>query len=293
MRGWPSWKSIWSWLQGNLFTATKTALQRDDPTWLRTIGQFPFLKQHRFADDERLRRLVTDFLRSKEFAGVNGMTISDDIAVAIAAQACLPLLHMADPAGRVQGDVLSWYDDFVTVVVHPSDMLARRTTVDAAGVAHFYQEHLSGEAMEGGPVTLSWQNVMKASEDAPKGANLVIHEFAHKLDMRKGVASGSPAMAANEQSLWMSTMTEAFAEFSERVIRAQRFGEPEPWLDCYGATSPPEFFAVCCEAYFVNRASFTTHHPKVSTLFDRFFNAGRQILADGIIEPEYPTNNSG
>ena len=273
----PIWQSLWNWFTSNISSASRPTIKADDPIWLDTVRRFPFLRQNLATDDERLRQLVSDFLRSKEFAGANELTVTDDMAVAIAAQACLPLLHIAGVTLKGASDALRWYGDFVTIVVHPGDMVARRTALDAAGVVHAYQESLRGEAMENGPVTLSWQSVLLAGQDGHSAVNLVIHEFAHKLDMHNGTANGCPAMPLDDQRLWMPVMTEAFAQFKEQVIRADRFGEPAPWLDGYAATSPPEFFAVCCEAYFVDNARFTLEHPTVGRLFDRFFKSNRTL----------------
>jgi Mlc titration factor MtfA (ptsG expression regulator) len=103
-------------------------------------------------------QLVAHFLQRKEFSGAHGLVITDAMAVAIAAQACVPLLHWGEPA-----DALRWYDDFVGIVVHPDDVVARRKVVDEAGVVHHYREVLMGEAMEGGPVMLSWAAVQPAT----------------------------------------------------------------------------------------------------------------------------------
>ena len=73
----------------------------------------------------------------RRFHGANGLVISDEIALAIAAQAVLPVLHLG----------LRWYDDFVTVVVHPDQVVARRHATDASGVVHDWDEVVAGEAM--------------------------------------------------------------------------------------------------------------------------------------------------
>ena len=44
-------------------------------------------------------------------------------------------------------------------------------------------------------------------------------------------------------------------------------------LDDYAAHSPAEFFAVTCEAYFVNRERFAQEFPALLPLYDGFFNA--------------------
>ena len=282
---WPTWLAPWRWSRWSPwsrwsrfggFGSLEVKLPAADPRWQENLCQFPFLRQPTIAGDERLRQLVLAFLARKEFTGAHGLVVTDAVALAIASQACLPLLHMAPETGALPGKVLDAYDDFVTIVVHPGDMLARRVDRDPAGVVHAYNEPMRGEAMEGGPITLSWQAVAEAGQEAHDGLNLVIHEFAHKLDMRNGVANGCPPMRSADQQHWMRVMNAAFERFGEQVIRAERFGEPAPWMDAYAASSPAEFFAVGCEAYFVNPTRFGQEHPDITALFDHFFSPDRR-----------------
>jgi Mlc titration factor MtfA (ptsG expression regulator) len=210
----------------------------------------------------RLRAMTGEFLADKEFSGAHGLQVSDPMAVAIAAQACLPVLHLG----------LHWYDDFKGIVVHPGAMLARREVTDESGVVHRYTEELSGEAMEMGPVTLSWADVAAAGESAPEGYNVVIHEFVHKLDMRNGQADGCPPLPTRALcQRWQNTMHESYAGFCTQVTMADRFGAPAPWLDAYAASAPAEFFAVASEAYFVNPGRFAESFPELLPLLNGFF----------------------
>ena len=230
--------------------------------WRRTLANYPFLAQRPAAQQLHLRRLVSRFLAQKEFNGAHGLTVTDEMAVAIAAQACLPVLHLG----------LRYYDDFKGIVVHSGAMLARRETTDDSGVVHRYSEVLLGEAMERGPVTLSWQDVAAAGASAHEGSNLVIHEFVHKIDMRNGPADGCPPLPSRAaRQAWHAVMQPAYDTFREKVSRAERFGGEPPWLDAYGAESPAEFFAVASEAYFVNRTRFTQDFAALTALFDEFF----------------------
>ena len=207
--------------------------------------------------------MTEQFLTQKEFSGAHGLPVTDEMAVAIAAQACLPVLNLG----------LKLYDDFKGIVVHPAAMVARRNMVDAAGVHHFYKEALVGEAMDGGPVTLSWQDVQQPSEPMARGYNLVIHEFAHKLDMRDGTPNGCPPLPSRQaKAKWQAAMQSAYGLFREQVVMAERFGGQPPWLDAYAATSPAEFFAVACEAYFVNPTRFEVAFATLKPLFDACFN---------------------
>ena len=233
-----------------------------DAVWQLTLAQYPFLANRSNTDQARLRMLTAQFMTQKQFSGAHGLVVTDEMAIAIAAQACLPVLNLG----------LKFYDDFKGIVVHPGTMVARRSVVDAAGVQHFYQETLAGEAMEGGPVTLSWQDVAASSDHLARGYNIVIHEFVHKLDMRAGAANGcppQPSRAARTQ--WQATMQAAFLLFTEQVAMAERFGAQLPWLDAYGATSPAEFFAVTSEAYFVNPVQFALDFADLKLLFDTYF----------------------
>ena len=255
--------------------------------WLNTLGQYPFLAALTLPEQAKLRALAALFLQRKEFTGAHGLEVTDAMAVAIAAQACLPLLHLGAPR-----DALAWYDDFVGIVVHPGDALARRTATDEAGVVHHYHEVLLGEAMERGPVMLSWQAVQDAAHHSQRGANVVVHEFVHKMDMRNGPADGYPPLPAGfmgstsaraARAAWHDAWAPAYAHFRERVIIAERFGGERPWLDAYGATAPAEFFAVACEAYFVNRPRFAQEFPALLPLLDGFFRRSEENTAPGLV----------
>ena len=229
--------------------------------WQCALARYHFLAALPAKDQLELRGLVSEFLAHKEFTGAQGFVITDEIAVAIAAQACLPVLHIG----------LGWYDDFRGIVVHAGAMVARRESVDASGVVHHYKEVLLGEAMVLGPVTLSWEDVAGAGESAEVGHNVVIHEFVHKIDMRDGTADGCPPLGRKARLAWHGVMQPAYDKFCDAVAMAERFGAEPPWLDAYGATAPAEFFAVACEAYFVNRPRFTHEFPALTPLFDGFF----------------------
>ena len=248
---------MWGWLRRR-----RSVPDIPESLWQATLARYPFLAGRPPEELARVRELSAHFLADKEFHGANGLVITDEIALAIAAQAVLPVLHLG----------LSWYDDFVTVVVHPDEVVARRNSVDEIGIVHDWDEVLAGESMEAGPVMVNWSDVAAAGESAEIGFNVVVHEFVHKIDMRDGAADGCPPLpsrAARER--WLATLAANYERFREQVIVAERFGGEAPWLDDYGATAIDEFFAVACEAYFVNRGRFTQEFPELTALFDGFF----------------------
>lgn len=245
--------------------------------WASTLADYPFLARHGESTLPRLQTLTRAFLRDKEFHGAGGLEITDAMAVAIAAQACLPLVGLQGPR---QG--LAWYADFVGVVVHPDAVLANREVVDADGVVHQWQEELSGEAMDQGPVMLSWADVAQAGQSAAQGYNVVIHEFVHKLDMCDGAADGCPPLpagflgeptATRARRRWLDQLEQSYQDFCDKLSLAERFGGAPVWLDPYAAVAIDEFFAVASEAYFVNPALFARDFAPLVPLFDAWFGA--------------------
>ncbi|GAA6140730.1 M90 family metallopeptidase [Hydrogenophaga sp. 5NK40-0174] len=280
-------RRIRRWVEPWLPRAWRKGTPIPDSLWRRTVASLPFLESLNLREQNKLHKLCAHFLQEKEFHGAHGLEVTDEMAMSVAAQACLPLLHIAMPDGRKpprSASALEWYDDFVGIVLQPGAALARRETRDAAGVVHQYEEALAGEAMDRGPVMLSWDEVSKAADLASSGRNVVIHEFVHKIDMR-GMAFGSGADGAPPlhtkalgsdsieaaQAHWRQTMSRAYNDFQEAVARAERFGQPAPWLDPYGAKAPAEFFAVCAEAFFVQPEAFAIEFPAVHAMFDAFF----------------------
>jgi MtfA peptidase len=228
-----------------------------DVLWRRTLKRFPFLPRAGHPDEALLRRLCSLFLDRKEFSGAHGLTVTDDMAVAIAAQACLPVLRLG----------LAAYDGFVGIVVHPGQAKVRREHVDDSGIVHAYDEVLSGEAVQGGPVMLSWRDVRASGASADVGYNVVIHEFAHVLDMADAVADGVPLLPAPiARAEWQRTLKDEYDGFCRRVDT-----DVPTALDPYGAESIDEFFAVATESFFVAPVAMREEHRALYTLFTRYY----------------------
>lgn len=208
----------------------------DDALWRRAQRHLPFLRGFSADEERRLRELAVLFLSEKQFTPVRGLALSDDDRVEIALQACLPVLELG----------LDWYDGWVGVVVHPSDFHVRRSETGEDGVVHEWEDELAGESWPGGPVVLSWEALDDSGSVAEGGANVVIHEFAHKLDMMSGAPDGVPPLpshAARER--WLKVFDAAFDHFCSEVEAGR-----ETFLDPYAAEHEAEFFAVASEAFF-------------------------------------------
>jgi hypothetical protein len=248
---------VWKQLQNRRERAAVQRRAIADDLWKRTLIRYPFLQRRDPADAAELRRLTSLFLDCKEFSATGGQRLTDAMAVTIAAQAVLPVLKLG----------LSSYDRFLGIVVHPEQVVARREVADEDGVVHEYDEILSGEAMEGGPVMLSWQDVRTAGRSAEAAYNVVIHEFAHVLDMADGVADGVPLLPPEvPRREWVGILSTEYEGFVQRV-EAQ---EPTA-LDPYGSEGEEEFFAVASEAFFVNPESMKKEHPVLYEVFVRYY----------------------
>ncbi len=228
-----------------------------DDLWKRTLARYPFLRRRDPADGALLRRMTSLFLDRKEFTATGGLRLGNDVVVAIAAQACLPVLKLG----------LERYDGFVGIVVHPDQVVARRSVADADGVVHEYDEVLAGEAVEGGPVMLSWRDVRSAGRSAAEGYNVVIHEFAHVLDMADGRANGVPRLPPDiTPAEWARALSAEYEAFCAAVD-----DEADTFLDPYGATGEEEFFAVASEAFFVSPQGLRDAHPALYRMLGRFY----------------------
>jgi hypothetical protein len=160
---------------------------------------------------------------------------------------------------------LEYYRGWSGVIVYPEQFVPRHQHVDDAGVVHEGDEPYSGEAWLGGPVVLSWADV--ADTGYADGVNVVIHEFAHKLDMLNGDANGFPPLHAGmDRSAWVRSMTAAYRDFCTRVD-----GGEDTIIDPYAAESPGEFFAVMSETFFELPDVVQDEYPEVYEQFCAFY----------------------
>ena len=280
---------VMQWLRLQHKSLVGPAREVPEALWQANLRQYPFLQALTLQEQAVLRHLSTHFLSEKEFHGASGQEVTDAAALAVATQATLPLVHWSLAAkAPARPQALDWYDDFVGIVLYPGPVRARRQQRDAAGLVHEYSETIAGEAMLQGPIVLSWPHVQDAGMAAESGQNLVIHEFVHKLDMCDGQADGVPPLPKGfmgtrgprgARKVWLSHLQAAFDRFREQAILAERFGGPPTWLNTYGAQSLTEFFAVACEAYFVNRDRFSEDFGDLVLLFDAFFKRRTALAA--------------
>ncbi|MEZ6123365.1 MAG: M90 family metallopeptidase [Planctomycetaceae bacterium] len=208
---------------------------------------------------ERLRRHILIFVSEKKWEGCGGVTLTDEMKVTVAALAGLMVM------GR-QEDI--YFDQVPSILIYPTGYVAPEVTAGRSGIVRQQQQARLGEAWWRGPVVLSWSETLAGARGESPGRNLVFHEFAHQLDMMNGrIADGTPPMETQDQfDRWISVLGPEF----DRLVEACRRGH-HGIIDCYGATSPAEFFAVLTEAFFERGASLRDHHPEVYAVIRDFY----------------------
>ncbi|GAB3630634.1 membrane protein [Pandoraea terrae] len=261
-------KTVWSRLRRARETRHLARHAIDDAVWQAVLDQLPFIARRSPEDRAKLRELATKFLADKDFSTAHNLPLTEAMRASVAAQACLPILHLP----------IALYRSWRGIVLYPGEFLIRKTVQDEDGVVHDVAQEASGEAWEGGPVLLSWQDVQPS--EPVLAYNVVIHEFVHKIDMENGEADGVPPLLRRlhgelDQDAWCAVFDPAYEEFCHHVSNVpdaqwEEFAETS-LLDPYAAEHESEFFAVCAEAFFVAPLAFRNEYPALYNLFSRYF----------------------
>lgn len=194
----------------------------------------------------KLDALTAVFMGEKEFVGCGGLEVTPAMRLAIAAQACLLVLGHG---GRA-------YEALRSVLIYPSQFVVPDRWHDEDGVVTEEELVLSGQAWDVSRILLSWEDITEAGSG--DGAyNVVIHEFAHYLDLEAGGPDGTPCLdSAAAQRRWAEVLSAEFGRLQDAVTRGAKH-----FLDEYGAHDEAEFFAVASEAFFEQPREFARSLP--------------------------------
>ena len=200
---------------------------------------------------EGTRTLVDRF----RWESSRGFTLDDGMRIVIAGQAALLVLELG----------IECYDQVTSVIVHPSTITF--DTVRAGpgpGLVTSGPEFLDGEAHHRGPVVLSWDAVRDDVRHPAWGTNVVLHEFAHRLDMLDNLSDGTPPLGdADRLARWVEVCT--------REFDAVRSGGPDPVLRPYAGENVAEFFAVATEVFFCRPLELRTSKPALYGVLADFY----------------------
>ncbi len=238
------------WLRGR---RRQRALQQALPdTWRATLARnVPVATTLPEDLARRLAGLVISFMAEKQFVGCNGLEVTDEIRVTIAAQACLLLLGRA-----------GLYDELQSILVYPDKFWVEDEVHDEDGLVTQRRRELSGEAWDSQRIILSWQDIAESAIRPADGYNVVLHEFAHYLDAEgRGLAQSSRTLES-----WHDELVDEYESLCDRVDR----GQPT-FLDPYAAEDEVEFFAVASEEFIECSMELRAAHPRLYSLLCEFY----------------------
>ncbi|MFT2089948.1 zinc-dependent peptidase [Paraglaciecola sp. 2405UD69-4] len=234
-------------LKGQVFPAEYVQiLENDFPLYTRLPDELQqVLKEH-----------ILIFLDEKEIVGRDGFEITNQVRVLIAAQACMLILKRPG----------NYYPGFQSILVYPDTYVAESSRTE--GMLHITDTSTrAGESWHKGPIVLAWSHVIQGARDSRDGRNVVMHEFAHKLDEENAAMDGLPMLpTAPQYKAWSEVLN---AEFK---VQQQKWADGiDDVIDSYGATSPAEFFAVVTETFFEKPHPLENHHPKLYEQFKQCY----------------------
>jgi Mlc titration factor MtfA (ptsG expression regulator) len=251
-----------------------------DALWDATLAALPWAAALDADETMRLRDLAGRLLAQKEMSAAGELELTAAMQVNIAVQACLPILNLG----------LEWYRGWSSIVVYPGEFLVPRSLADEDGVVHEYVEPITGEAWEGGPLLLSWEDAQRETTETGSAYSVVIHEFVHKIDLLDGAADGCPPFSRDlhpslSAAEWMAVLDDTFERFLSELelieselpdgvdpddAAADRYYAHLPF-DPYAAHDEAEFFAVTSEAFFIAPVALQRAFPDWYALLAAFF----------------------
>ena len=227
------------------------------PAWQQILrDEFPLYLRLPADLQRKLEGHISIFLAEKNIIGCNGLEITELVRVLIAAQACMLILNKAS----------DYYPGFQTILVYPETYMAKVTRQD--GALHSKSIDIrAGESWYRGPVVLAWSHVREGASNDRDGHNVVMHEFAHKLDEENSAMDGLPVLASSSQyHHWAEVLAEEYKNQQQKRME----GDADV-IDSYGATSPAEFFAVVTETFFEKPHQLQRLHPKLYEQFRVYY----------------------
>ncbi len=200
---------------------------------------------------------IAQFVNTTKFEACDGLELTDEIKLTVAAQACLLVLnHDTHP-----------YPHLHTVLLYPNAFSSTIQTFDENDTLVETTMLCEGESWEDGTVRLAWDAVSGGARNLFDGHNVTFHEFAHQLDALDGDIDGVPLLPSEEAfQTWAAVLGEHCVELIDRVTNGLK-----TVLDPYAATSPGEYFAVATETFFEKPQQLKKKHPRLYAELQSFY----------------------
>ena len=224
------------------------------PIWRRTLQEH--FAHYRFLGPAQRTKLenTARIIESETYwEGCGGLELDDRMQILISANAALLVLE--NQAG--------FFEHVTSVIVYPAGVVAKDSHRGDGIVAG--ETPILGLARFRGPIILSWSDALYGSQQL--GArNVVLHEFAHALDMMGGVVDGTPPMDASLRARWAEVCQHEYDTLKSHIENGMRTA-----IDPYGATNPAEFFAVVTEHFFEQPHVLHDAHPELWEVFADYY----------------------
>lgn len=216
------------------------------------LAVWPLLDER---EQQRVLEVADELLSRKRWEAAQGFELDDTVRVVIAAQAALLVLELDT----------DHYRDVSAIIVHPTTLQVPGVRPGPVpGTVTSREGSVLGLAQDGrGPVAIAWDQALAGAHRTQPGHNVVLHEFAHKLDMRDGAIDGTPRLPPDLRADWVRVCTGVYEDLVA--------GVPRPPLRWYGATNPGEFFAVATEVFFEQALELAVFEPALYDVLARFY----------------------
>ncbi|WP_221031218.1 zinc-dependent peptidase [Actomonas aquatica] len=234
-----------------------------DPAWIAILEANVPLYQHLPADlRETLHQQIARFVRDKHFEACGGLTLTDEMVLTVAGQACVLCLKLPGPP----------FPRLRSILLYPAAYRARERLVDELGIVVEREVVRLGESSSRGTIVLAWNAVLSGARNTFDGHNVTLHEFAHQLDQADGRADGTPFLRAPEHyARWTHVLTDGHARLERLAADGKR-----TVLDTYGATNPAEYFAVATEAFFEKPRQLARKRPDLYAELQTYYQLDPQ-----------------
>ncbi|PWC16202.1 DgsA anti-repressor MtfA [Brenneria roseae subsp. roseae] len=218
----------------------------------------PLLAPLSDAERKKLVPIAEQFLKIKRLIPLQELVLTEVMQQRIALLFSLPVLELG----------IEYLDGFHEVLIYPGPFIVNDEWQDDIGLVHTGKIVQSGQSWDQGPVILNWQEVQDSFDLS--GFNLVIHEVAHKLDVRSGgIATGVPAISLRDIASWEQHLHAAMDALQEEI---DLVGEDAASMDPYAAQDPVECFAVLSEYFFSAPELLSERFPALYQCFQGFYH---------------------
>ena len=233
--------------------------QRFPLEWLEILeNELPLYNHLPEPIKQRLIPHIQVFLAEKQFIGCQGLQITDNIRLIIAAQACLLALNLRE----------NYYPKLKMILVYPHIFQIKRAIAVDEYIVEEQENIVSGESWgKEGQVILSWHIIQQDLNNWQDGHNVIFHEFAHQLDQQEGIANGVPPLKnKSDYQQWSRIFTEEYQQLQSQIENGLKLT-----IDPYGATHPAEFFAVVTEIFLEKAQILKQFHPQLFQILKNYY----------------------